>query len=46
MVQDRVIGIPSSNHFPYGLILGKEKVLGLVGEGNATMTITYQTSNW
>jgi len=44
-MQDKVIGIPSSNHFPYNLILGEEKVLGLVGKGNATMTITYQTSS-
>ncbi len=45
-MQDEVIGIPSSNHFPYNLILGEEKVLGLVGKGNSTMTITYQTSSW
>jgi hypothetical protein len=42
-MQDKVIGIPSSNHFPYSSILGEEKVLGMVGKVNATMTITYQT---
>jgi hypothetical protein len=45
-MQDKVIGISSSNHFPYNLILGEEKVLGLVRKGNVTMTITYQTSSW
>lgn len=45
MMQDKVIGILSSNDFPYSSILGKEKVLGLVGKGHAAMTITYQTSS-
>jgi hypothetical protein len=26
--------------------LGEEKVLGMVGKVNATMTITYQTFSW
>jgi hypothetical protein len=45
MMQNKVIGIPSSNHFPYSSILGKEKVWAWWGRVNATMTITYQTSS-